>query len=147
MPSNPRITLRKKPYNSSTDAGNGIVVFDNTTNRIYVGGGCYSSDVRNATLNSTSGILTITKYDNSVLTVDLNSYERTANKVTSLTAASTNDQYPSAKCVYELSKDKPEIVWQAPNATSGILATETDLSATPAYQPGYDEVSKSKIIC
>ena len=134
MPSNPKVTLKKKPYNSSTDAGNGIVVFDNTTNRIYVGGRCYSSDVKNATLNSTSGILTITKYDNSVLTVDLNSYERTANKVTSLTAASTDEQYPSAKCIYNLSKDKPEVVWQAASVANGILATETDLSPTPAYQ-------------
>ena len=33
--------------------------------------------------------------------IDLSGYEQTANKVTALTAQSTNVQYPSAKCVYD----------------------------------------------
>ena len=32
-------------------------------------------------------------------------YEQTSNKVTSLSSASTNTQYPSAKCVYDLIGD------------------------------------------
>lgn len=31
-----------------------------------------------------------------------NASEKTANKVTSISASSTNTQYPSAKCVYDL---------------------------------------------
>lgn len=33
------------------------------------------------------------------------SYERTTNKVTSLSSSSTDTQYPSAKCVYDLVGD------------------------------------------
>ena len=32
-------------------------------------------------------------------------YEQTSNKVTSLSSSSTNSQYPSAKCVYDLIGD------------------------------------------
>ena len=32
-------------------------------------------------------------------------YEQTANKVTSLSAQSTDTQYPSAKCVYDIVGD------------------------------------------
>ena len=64
MPSNPVIIFRKKIYNSTTDAVNGVVVFDNTTGKIYVGGDCYSSEVLDTSLNSSTGVLTITKTDN-----------------------------------------------------------------------------------
>lgn len=33
---------------------------------------------------------------------DISGKENTSNKVTSLSASSTNEQYPSAKCVYDL---------------------------------------------
>ena len=33
---------------------------------------------------------------------DMSQYEKTSNKVTSLSNASTDSQYPSAKCVYDL---------------------------------------------
>ena len=105
MSTNVEIKFRKKSYNSATDSGNGIIVFDNTTNKIYVGGDCFSSDVKNAALNNVTGELTITKYDNSTITVNLGSFEQTNNKVTSLSSNSTDTQYPSAKCVYDMIGD------------------------------------------
>ena len=36
------------------------------------------------------------------LGADINDFEDKNNKVTSLSASSTNEQYPSAKCVYDL---------------------------------------------
>jgi hypothetical protein len=40
-----------------------------------------------------------------VTDVDLSEVEMTTNKVTSISAESTDDEYPSAKCVYELVGD------------------------------------------
>lgn len=39
------VILKKKIYNAETDAVNGVVVFDNSSNKIFVGGDCFSSDV------------------------------------------------------------------------------------------------------
>ena len=128
MPNSVPITFRKKQYNSATDAGNGVVVFDNTTGKIFVGGDCYSSDVKNATLNSTTGVFTITKTDNSTITIDFDDYEQTNNKVTTLSSASTDGQYPSAKCVYDNIRLKPVVVWEAQTVSQGYLATETDIA-------------------
>lgn len=36
---------------------------------------------------------------------DLSGYEQTLNKVTSISSSSTNTQYPSAKCVYDIVGD------------------------------------------
>ena len=105
MSTNVQVKFRKKSYNSATDAGNGVIVFDDTTNKIYVGGDCFSSDVRDASLNSNTGVLTITKTDNSTITLNLGSFEQTSNKVTSLSSSSTDTQYPSAKCVYDIVGD------------------------------------------
>ena len=99
---NVEIKFKKKAYNQSTDNGSGVVVFDTTANKIYVGGVCYSSDVKNATWNQSTNTLTITKSDNTTVSLDMSNYEVTANKVTSLSAQSTDTQYPSAKCVYDL---------------------------------------------
>lgn len=132
MPAN-NVILRKKTYNPLTDSDNGVIVFDNTSGKIYVGGTCYSSDVKDASLNSNTNELLITKTDNTTLAIDL-SYEETSNLVTSLSASSTNTQYPSAKCVYGYAKDKPVVVWEAQSVANGILATETDLTATPTWQ-------------
>ena len=134
MPLNPVIIFRKKIYNSTTDAVNGVVVFDNTTGKIYVGGDCYSSEVLDASLNSNTGVLTITKTDNSTITLNLGSFEQTSNRVTSLSSSSTNTQYPSAKCVQHYTGDKPTVVWEAQSVANGILATESDVSTTPTWQ-------------
>ena len=83
MPSNKKIILRKKNYNSSTDAVDGVVVFDNATGNIYVGGDCFGSDIKDASLNPVTGILTLTKIDDSIITVSLGSFEQLINKVTS----------------------------------------------------------------
>lgn len=122
------VILKKKNYNPSTDAGDGVVVFDNTTKKIFVGGDCYSSDVKDASYNSTTNILTITKMDNTVITVNLGSFEQTSNKVTSLSSQSTDTQYPSAKCVYDNIRRKPAVVWEAQTVSQGYLATETNIA-------------------
>lgn len=101
MSTNVQIKLRKKTYNPSTDAANGVMVFDNTTHKIYVGGDCFSSEVSDASLNANTGVLTITKTDNTTITVNLNSFELNQNKTTSISASSTDEQYPSAKCMYD----------------------------------------------
>lgn len=138
MSSNVKITFRKKIYNSSTDGDAGVVVFDKSTNKVYVGGTCYSSDVKNATINSETNVLSFTKTDGSTVSVNLSLFEQKSNKVTSLSNYSTDTQYPSAKCIYNYIKDKPksEVVWQAQSVNSGILATESSLSAseTPNWQ-------------
>lgn len=55
------------------------------------------------------GTIVITLTNGDEITVDLNhvhpQYEKTENKVTSLSASSTDTQYPSAKCVYDLVGD------------------------------------------
>lgn len=96
------IKFKKKVYNQSTDSGAGIVVFDTTTNKIYVSGVCYSSDVKNASWNQNTNTLTLTKSDNTMVSLNMSNYELTSNKVTSLSSQSTDTQYPSAKCVYDL---------------------------------------------
>ncbi len=128
MSTNVQLKLRKKIYNAATDAVNGVVVFDNATGKIYVGGDCFSSEVSDASLNPTTGVLSITKSDNSTITVNLGSFEQTSNKVTSLSAASTDTQYPSAKCVYDSIPIKPVVVWEAETVSQGFLATETDIA-------------------
>lgn len=134
MPTNKEFILKRKSYNPLTDNLAGYVIFDNTTHKIYVGGDCYSSDVKNVSFNSSLGILTITKMDNLTITLDLNAMEREVNKVTSISSSATNDEYPSAKYIYELSKDKGEVVWEVQSVVSGILASETNISATPNWQ-------------
>lgn len=96
------IKFKKKSYNQFTDSGAGVVVFDTTANKIYVSGVCYSSDVKDASWNQSTNTLTLTKSDNSTVSLDMSNYELTSNKVTSLSAQSTDIQYPSAKCVYDL---------------------------------------------
>ena len=130
----PEVKFKKKVYNQSTDSVNGVVVFDNTTGKIYVGGSCFSSDVKDASLNTSTNVLTITKCDNTTITLNLNEYERTKNKTTSVSPTSTHTQYPSAKCIYQLSQDKPQVLWQAQSVAGGILAAQSDISQSPTWQ-------------
>lgn len=52
------------------------------------------------------GTLVITLTNGDTVTIDLNhnhsQYEETTNKVTSISSSSTDTQYPSAKCVYDI---------------------------------------------
>lgn len=134
MPSNAQFNVKKKVYNSLTDNIRGLIVFDDTDHKIYVGGNCFGSNVKDVTLNSSTNVLTITKSNGTTQTIDLNSFERQTNKVTSISAESTDTQYPSAKCIYEWSKDKSEVIWEAQSVATGVLASESDISATPNWQ-------------
>lgn len=100
--SNVEIKFKKKVYNHTTDSGTGIVVFDTTTNKIYVSGVCYSSDVKNASWNQNTNTLTLTKSDNTTVSLNMSNYELTSNKVTSISSQSTDTQYPSAKYLNSL---------------------------------------------
>ena len=102
MPSNISIKFKKKVFNQSTDSSDGVVVFDSTENKIYVGGVCYSSDVKDASWNQSTNTVTFTKSDNTTISLNMSNYESVSNKVTSLSSQSTDTQYPSAKCVYDL---------------------------------------------
>lgn len=130
----PKIVLKKKVYNASTDSGDGVVVFDRATHKIWVGGECYSSEVSDISYNSSTKILTITKFNGNNITINFSGCESVSNKVTSLSSASTHTQYPSAKCVYDNIRKKPVIVWEAQTTSQGILAAETDISASPNWQ-------------
>lgn len=124
------IVIRKKQYNPLTDARKGVVVFDRTAHKIYVGGECYSSEVQDATYNTSTKVLTIMKLDNTSIVLNFDGYETTSNKVTTLSSASTHTQYPSAKCVFDNIRRKPVVIWEAAISSQGILATETDIAQT-----------------
>jgi len=131
--SNVKVVLKKKRYNPTLDAGNGIVVFDKAAHKIWVGGECYSSEVLDIAYNTTTKVLSITKIDGTSITLNLSNYELAANKVTSLSASSTDTEYPSAKCVYDSIRLKPVVVWEATTTAQGILAREADISANPNW--------------
>ena len=46
-------------------------MFDNVTSKIYVGGDCYSSDVKNAIWDNTNKVLTLTKSDATTITLNM----------------------------------------------------------------------------
>lgn len=60
------------------------------------------------------GTAIITLTDGSTITIDLNhthqGYEETNNKVTSISSLSTDTQYPSAKCMYDLLGDVESLI-------------------------------------
>lgn len=127
------VILKKKVYNPSLDSGPGVVVFDKSARKIWVGGECYSSEVMDISYNTTTKVLLITKFDGTAITLNFSTFETTGNKVTTLSAASTDTQYPSAKCVYDSIRKKPVTVWEATTTAQGILAREADISATPNW--------------
>lgn len=129
-----KVVLKKKRYNPTLDAGNGTVVFDKAAHKIWIGGECYSSEVLDIAYNTTTRVLSITKMDGTSITLNLSNYELAANKVTSLSASSTDAEYPSAKCVYDSIRLKPVVVWEATTTAQGILAREADISANPNWQ-------------
>ena len=132
--SNKEFNLKRKSFNASTDSFDGLLVFDPYTHKIYLAGDCFSSDVKNVSFNQALNILTITKTDDSTINIDLNAFESPGNKVTSISAQSTDNEYPSAKCIYNLSQSKGEVIWEAQTVAQGILAAEADVSQNPAWQ-------------
>ena len=137
--------LKRKAYNSSTDNVNGLIVFDPIAYKIYLAGECYSSNVKNVSLNTTTNILSVLYKDDTVVAVDLD-FEKAVNKVTSISAQSTDDQYPSAKCIYDLSKDNGETIWESLSVAGGILASESDVSANPNWQLTNLDMSEYQMI-
>lgn len=133
MNDNVKLILKKKTYDPTLDSDPGTIVFDETNHKIWVGGECYSSEVKDLAYNSQTKILTITKFNGTSSNIDLSVFETTDNKVTTLSAASTDTQYPSAKCVYDNTRRKPVVVWEAATSSDGILAREADISATPNW--------------
>lgn len=131
---NIKVVLKKKSYNPLTDSAEGTVVFDKIRHKIYVGGECYSSEVLDIAYNSSTKILSITKLDGTSITLNFNGYETVSNKVTSLSSLSTDTEYPSAKCVWDNIRLKPVVLWEAQTTAQGILATESDISASPNWQ-------------
>ena len=74
-------------------------------------------------------------------------YEKLSNKVTTLSATSTDTQYPSAKAVYtELGKKQAALGYTAENA--GNKVTALSATSTNTQYPGaklvYDELSKKE---
>lgn len=126
--SSTELKFKKKQYNQETDSGEGVIVFDNSTNKIYVGGICYSSDVKNAALDQ-NDVLTIVKTETTIR-VNLGAFEQSSNKVTSISPSSTDVQYPSAKCVFDSVPLKPVVVWEAETVSNGILAADVDVAQT-----------------
>lgn len=74
-------------------------------------------------------------------TSDLTGKENSSNKVTSLTASSTNAQYPSAKCVYDALAEKQATL----TAGTGITITNNVISAT-GLTGDYIPLSGSSVI-
>ena len=74
------VILKKKVYNPSLDSGPGIVVFDRSTRKIWVGGECYSSEVMDISYNTTTKVLLITKFDGTAITLNFSTFETTGNR-------------------------------------------------------------------
>ena len=133
MNTNVKLILKKKTYDPTLDSDPGTIVFDETSHKVWVGGECYSSEVNDLTYNPQTKTITISKFNGSSSSIDLSVYETTDNKVTSISAQSTDNEYPSAKCVYDNIRKKPVVVWEATTSSEGILAREADISASPNW--------------
>ena len=73
------------------------------------GGGAFIDQTYDATsTNAQSG----TAVAEALATLDLTAYQTTANLVTSLSNASTDTEYPSAKCVYDIIGDVESLLAQ-----------------------------------
>lgn len=88
--SNTVLKVRKKEYNPSIDASDGIIVFDKITKKIFVGGESYSSNVRDASWNSTTKELNITTVSGATYDINLKD-DTTANEPSSLLSKLRDD--------------------------------------------------------
>lgn len=84
------LKLRKKEYNSSTDNSDGIIVFDKNTRTILVGGVRYSSNVNDATWNSTTKVLNLSTINGTTYDINLKD-DTSANAPTSLLSGLRDD--------------------------------------------------------
>lgn len=81
--SSTQLRFKKKEYNSSTDASEGIIVFDKNTKSIFVGGVRYSSNVSDASWNTTTKELTISTINGTTYNINLKD-DTSANAPSSL---------------------------------------------------------------
>lgn len=91
-------------------------------------------DVVQTTGNSTSSIMS-----QAAVTNKLNDKEDVTNKVTIISASSTNTQYPTAKAVYDELADKED----ADNKVTSINSTSTDVQY-PSAKCVYNELTKKE---
>lgn len=73
---------------------------------------------------------------NSVLsTTNIVTFEGIHNKTNDIVGNSTSaDKYPSTKAVYDQFERKPDVVWEVENASQGLLALNTNITANLAWQ-------------
>lgn len=145
--SNKKFRLTRKSFNLTTDNLDGLLVFDNTTHKIYLSGECFSSNVKDVSFNQVTGVITLTRMNDTREMIDLSHLEKPANKVTSISDQSTDDEYPSAKCIYGTLERKGEVVWEVQSVSDGILASETDLSQNPAWQLTNLDMTPYQTVC
>lgn len=88
--SEPVFKIRKKEYNASTDASDGIVVFDSVTKTVYVGGVRYASNISDVTWNATTKDLVLTTVSGGTATINLKD-DTSANAPTSLLSGLRDD--------------------------------------------------------
>ena len=143
---NKEFNLKRKSFNALTDSVDGLLVFDPYTHKIYLAGDCFSSNIKDVSFNQSTGVITLTKMNGTEETINLN-FEKYTNKVTSISDQSTDDEYPSAKCIYGTLENKGEVVWEAQTVSNGILATETDLSQSPVWQLTNLDMTPYQIVC
>ena len=92
-----------RSMSAHTDANQGDQVFVyKLTNS---SGGTWSVTTREMSTKMVAGTGLSSSYENGTLTFTCPNKEVTTNKVTSLSSSSTDTQYPSAKCVYDLIGD------------------------------------------
>lgn len=121
------LTLAKKGAKKYTDEaiaglGKGIVYkgavsyYNDLPNNASIGD-CYSVLYKGSTGSVSSGLEYVWGKINNAssaswiqLGADISDFEDTNNKVTSLNNNSTDTQYPSAKCVYDLIGDIPSVL-------------------------------------
>ena len=98
--------------NANISGSNGVTVTVGTDGKIAVSGSKSAIDAAIAKKADSATMTTelAKKADSATMTTELNKKENTSNKVTAISSASTNDQYPSAKAVYdELAKKQNNI--------------------------------------
>lgn len=88
--SSTQLRFKKKEYNSSTDASEGIIVFDKNTKSIFVGGVRYSSNVSDTSWNTTTKELTISTINGTTYNINLKD-DTSANAPSSLLCRIRND--------------------------------------------------------
>lgn len=69
--------------------------------------------------------------------IDLSGYEQTANKVTTISAQSTDVQYPSAKCVYDELQNLYNLIYYYHAPTYYVRGTSSNVNGTEIFKISY----------